>query len=175
MNKFNTSGRNVKGDPIARLDLKSLRKNQVPDVEKLAVEAYSGTLGNHQLDFHGFTVDAISESALRFFMINHRPSVDVSGRLLDSQKSGANSTIEVFKLERDSSTLVHITTIASAAIDTPNNLATTKDGGILVTNDHSAKVGMVSVLEMRWIDLRLKSIAPKLRSLTWWRKCCLLR
>lgn len=59
---------------------------------------------------------------------------------MDGLKYGANSTIEVFEHVVGSKTLEWVETIFEPeVIETPNNLVSTGDGGILVTNDHSAK------------------------------------
>jgi hypothetical protein len=110
-----------------------------------------GLYGLHQLkfdypgdlDLHGFDIKRIGDQQ-RFWLINHRPPVDpATGEPLNPRKVGANSTIEIFDLEASSSTLVHVKTISSEAIISPNNLAVANDGvGILVTNDHDEKAGM---------------------------------
>lgn len=110
-----------------------------------------GLYGLHQLkvdypgdlDLHGFDVKLVGDRQ-RFWLINHRPPVDpATGEPLDARKVGANSTIEIFDLDAPSNTLVHVKTIASDAIISPNNLAIDKDGvGFLVTNDHKTKTGM---------------------------------
>ncbi|EAU32478.1 predicted protein [Aspergillus terreus NIH2624] len=105
----------------------------------------------HELDLHGFDVRAIDNGRrLRFWLINHRPPLDASGEpVQDATKTGANSTIEVYDLDvsrrgRDGH-LVHVKTIASDSIVSPNNLVVVDDdedrGAFLFTNDHSDKVG----------------------------------
>ena len=62
---------------------------------------------------------------------------------------GANSTIEVFDLAEGSEILEHLKTIHSDAIISPNSLAVDKDGtGVVISNDHNAKVGAFRDLEM---------------------------
>lgn len=63
------------------------------------------------LDLHGFDVKALDDSRLRFWMINHRPPVDEKNIVLDANKLGANSTIEVFEVTRGSREMIHISTI----------------------------------------------------------------
>ena len=94
---------------------------------------------NEVLGLHGFDVDELKNSKLRFWLINHRAPVDVDKRVLDATKLGANSTVEVFEVIRGSNNMRHIKTIVNEAIATPNKLAATGDGGFLVTNDHSGK------------------------------------
>lgn len=63
-----------------------------------------------------------------------------SGQVLkDATTLGANSTIEIFELSRDSSEMTFIKTIASEHLIAPNNIAAFSDGTALVTNDHSSK------------------------------------
>ncbi|KAK1140302.1 hypothetical protein N8T08_010505 [Aspergillus melleus] len=101
------------------------------------------------LDLHGFDVQEIDNGILRFWLINHRPPVDAeTGELLDASKVGANSTIEVFDLDKSTETLEHVKTIVSDAIITPNNLVVEEDGDtVLFTNDHSRKTGPLKRLE----------------------------
>ncbi|RFU26868.1 hypothetical protein B7463_g9462, partial [Scytalidium lignicola] len=92
----------------------------------------ASTDGGVELDLHGFDIQVLNNSRLRFWMINHRPPVNYAlGEQLDAWKVGANSTIEVFELAMGSSELEHIHTITSKAIITPNNLIVTNDGGVL--------------------------------------------
>ena len=110
-----------------------------------------GLYGLHQLkvdypgdlDLHGFDVKRVGDRQ-RFWLINHRPPVDpATGESLNARKVGANSTVEIFDLDESSKTLVHVKTIASDAIISPNNLAVDSDGvGFLVTNDHKSKTGI---------------------------------
>jgi hypothetical protein len=62
---------------------------------------------------------------------------------LDATVVGANATIEIFELNRGELELVHVKTIASDAVLTPNGVAATGNGGVVVTNDHNAKIGLV--------------------------------
>lgn len=52
---------------------------------------------------------------------------------------GPNSTVEVFDVARGAEEMVHVRTIVSEVVATPNKLAATGDGGFVVTNDHSHK------------------------------------
>jgi hypothetical protein len=49
------------------------------------------------IDLSGFDVEVISNSRLRFWMVNNRPAVDKVGNFLKTTKVGANCTIEVFE------------------------------------------------------------------------------
>ena len=91
------------------------------------------------LELHGFDVEVLDDSTLRFWLINHRPPITEVGILLDAKKVGANSTVEVFDVTRGKDEMRHVKTVASEAIFTPNKLAATGDGGFLITNDKSAK------------------------------------
>ncbi|KAB8239127.1 calcium-dependent phosphotriesterase [Aspergillus alliaceus] len=101
------------------------------------------------LDLHGFDVRDMG-GKLRFWLINHKPPEDgVTGEVLDATRLGANSTVEIFDLNRGSTRLEHVRTIASSAIISPNDLAVDDDGvGFLITNDHNTKVGLFRPLTM---------------------------
>jgi hypothetical protein len=94
------------------------------------------------LDLHGFDVRDLGEK-LRFWLINHKPPVEATtGKPLDAKIVGANSTVEIFDLNKGSTRLEHVRTVASDAIISPNDLAVDDDGvGFLITNDHNTKVG----------------------------------
>ena len=100
---------------------------------------YDGATGDGSLDLHGFDVEIIDDTKLKFWMINHRPPVDKHKKYLDAFKLGANSTVEVFNVVRNSNKMVHVKTITNEAIATPNKLAATGDGGFVMTNDKSGK------------------------------------
>ncbi|KAJ5893452.1 hypothetical protein N7495_005143 [Penicillium taxi] len=94
------------------------------------------------LDLLGFDARRIG-NRLRFWLINHKPPVDpTTGEFLDAKAVGANSTVEIFDLDDGGDTLVHVKTIYSEAIISPNSLAVDSNGvGFMVTNDQSTKIG----------------------------------
>lgn len=99
---------------------------------------------HNSIDVHGFDIEILPDSQMRFWMINHRPPIDESGNFLDATKLGGNSTVEVFDLKPGSTKLEYVKIIADPIIQTPNNIAATGDGGFVFTNDHSTKTGLVS-------------------------------
>lgn len=88
---------------------------------------------------------------------NHRPPTDV-----DVHTYGANSTIEVFQLERGSESLEFVRTISSPeVVFTPNSvldLGDGEEGGVLVTNDHSSKVGKVCRVPLFFAEIWAMSV-----------------
>ena len=108
-------------------------------LHQMELIGYDGATGDGSLDLHGFDVEIIDDTRLRFWMINHRPPVDKQKNYLDAVKLGANSTVEVFDVVRNSNKMVHVKTIADKTVATPNKLAATGDGGFIVTNDKSGK------------------------------------
>ncbi|KAM3071625.1 hypothetical protein ACMFMG_009498 [Clarireedia jacksonii] len=109
---------------------------------------YTGTDSHNSIDLHGFDIEFVSDSLLRFWMVNHRPPIDDLGNYLDATKLGANSTIEVFDHTPGSSDLHYVKTVLSAAVYTPNSIVATGDGGFVSTNDHSTKTGTFRSLDM---------------------------
>ena len=107
---------------------------------------YESSIGGKDIDLHGFDIEFLPDSRLRFWMINHRPAIDESGNFLDATKSGANSTIEVFEHTPGSYDLEFVKTLVGNAIFTPNSVAITGNGSIFFTNDHNTKTGRVSYL-----------------------------
>lgn len=101
---------------------------------------YSSAEGGKNLDLHGFDVEVLSKSRLRFWLINHRPPYDAAtGEPMDATKVGANSTVEVFELTRGERKLEFVKTVAEEAVFTPNNIAADGVGGFTVTNDNVHK------------------------------------
>ncbi|KAH8424234.1 uncharacterized protein LDX57_001992 [Aspergillus melleus] len=142
--KLNASAR-VGSNWISVLDIDRPGADGLYGLRKLKIgDSYA-----QDLDLHGFDVQEIDNGVLRFWLINHRPPVDAeTGELLDASKVGANSTIEVFDLDKSTETLGHVKTIVSDAIITPNNLVMEEDGdAFLFTNDHSRKAGALKGLE----------------------------
>jgi hypothetical protein len=137
--KFNASGRGLT-DHVSVLNLDDPNQDGFYGLRTLDITGgYRSSAGNKVIDVHGFDIEVLSATRLRFWMINHRPPVDNAGNLLDTKIYGANSTIEVFEHTRGSTTLEYIKTIISDAVFTPNNLVATGDGGVLITNDHNSK------------------------------------
>ena len=108
-------------------------------LHQMDVIDFKGPTSADGLELHGFDVEIVDSSNLNFWMINHRAPVDENRNYLDSKKVGANSTVELFKVQRGSDKMVYEKTIASDAIYTPNSLVVTGDGGFIVTNDKSQK------------------------------------
>ena len=142
MDRFNSSGRKLGGDHVSVLSIDSPGGNGLFSLRQLTPVNYVGGTATEGLSLHGFDVEVIDDRKLRFWMINHRPPTyrDNGGRTtLNAYQHGANSTVELFDVIRGGDEMQHVRTIADGAIDTPNNLAATGNGGILITNDHSAK------------------------------------
>ena len=141
MGRFNTSGRKSGGDHVSVLSIDSPGVNGLFSLRQLTPINYvEGTAT--ELSLHGFDVEVIDNHRLRFWMINHQPFVDRdygSRTRPNAYRHGANSTVELFDVVRGGKEMRHVKTIADGVINTPNNLAATGDGGILITNDHSGK------------------------------------
>lgn len=142
MDRFNTSGRKAGGDHVSVLSIDSPGDDGLFGLRQMKPIDYVGSTGGGELYFHGFDVEVLNDRELRFWMINHQPAVhgeDGKMTLANAYQHGANSTCEVFDVIRGGEAMQHVMTIANEAINTPNNLAATGDGGFLFTNDHSAK------------------------------------
>ena len=157
---MNAAGRQPGGSWVSVLDIDEPGADGLFGLRQMKVTGYRGAAGpsDVDLDLHGFDVEVIDNERLRFWLINHRPPVDENGIILDATKVGANSTIEVFESKRGEDELVHVRTIWDEAIFTPNKLAATGDGGLVVTNDMSSKGELRSVSQwMAFVDLRTLS------------------
>jgi SMP-30/Gluconolactonase/LRE-like region len=119
---------------------------------RLSLPGYIGAKGHEkEIDLHGFDAEAIDESTLRFFVINHRPPINsTSGKPLDAHAHGLNSTVEVFHLTRGTNDLKWEKTFSYPdVIKTPNRVAATGEGGFVATNDHLSK-GNSSAPSLYW-------------------------
>lgn len=141
--KFNVSARELK-DHVSVLSLDTPDLAGLFNIHTLQITGdYQSSSGGRDIDLLGLDIEVLSDSRLRFWLVNARPPVDRAGNSVDATVFGANSTIEVFELTRGELELEFVKTIVSDAIVTPNNLVATSNGGVMFTNDHSAKVGMV--------------------------------
>ena len=143
MSRLNASGRKPGGDHVAVLQIDE--PDEFLGLRQLKPTGYEGPSGHGTLALHGFDAETLTAPKLRFWMINHQPPVDETMRLLDATKLGANSTVEVFEVTRGLDEMINIMTFANSIITTPNGLAATGDGGFLISNDHSSKLGWVSL------------------------------
>jgi len=76
------------------------------------------------------------------YAVNHRPPEPAA----DADKVGADSVVEIFKTRIGGSVLDHVRTVRNERVVTPNDLVGRPDGkGFWVSNDHSTKVGLVSI------------------------------
>jgi hypothetical protein len=70
----------------------------------------------------------------------------VTGEPLDATVVGANSTIEQFQTKAGSDAMQHVQTYVNTLIRTPNRVAWVTENSFVFSNDHSNKVGFVSLL-----------------------------
>jgi len=132
MLSLNASGRSVE-DYVATYDPKNARITRLK---------FSGL--PQGVSVHGMDVVPSSSNPkdLFVYLVNHQPFVGQ-----DSQKVGANSTIEIFKTKVGWSTLTHLHTVHSPVIITPNDLVGSSDGkSFYFTNDAGAKTGLMRLL-----------------------------
>lgn len=122
-------------DHIAVLELDHLGRKDEYTIQQLDI---SGDFPR-DLNLHSFDARCVG-NRLRFWLTNHTPALDpTTGKVLDVQ---TESSVEVFDLDRRSGKLVHIKSISSPALDSPNSLALDKDGtGFLVINGGRTKLG----------------------------------
>lgn len=95
------------------------------------------------LSLHGMDVVPSSSNPQELFiyLVNHR--IPLGDR--NPTQVGADSVIEIFKTTVGGKALMHIQTIESPIIFTPNDIVGSVDGkSFYFTNDHAAKVGLVS-------------------------------
>ncbi|KAL8747286.1 MAG: hypothetical protein Q9190_000830 [Brigantiaea leucoxantha] len=149
--KFNVSAHSIGDDHISVLNIDTPGDDGLYGLRRLVTSGYVGSTGDASLTLHGFDVEVLDGARLRFWMVNHQPPIsDEHGRkqFLDAERYGANSTVEVFDVIRGDDQLLWVKTINDEAIVTPNKIAVTEDGGFLVTNDHSAKIGLRRKFEL---------------------------
>lgn len=113
----------------------------------MTTDNFSGNNGDGTFNLHGFDIRLDPKSdTLSLLLINHRPPINpVTGVSLDAVGLGANSTIELFQSHVGSDSMRHVRTYTDPAIQTPNQVAWVNDNAFVFTNDHSAKVGFVSL------------------------------
>lgn len=143
MGHLNVSGRRPGGAEIVALDIDSPGEDGLFGLRSIKHVGYEGATGDGTLDLVGFDVKIVGPSTLQFFLVNQRPPVDAQKNLVDPSGTGANGTVEIFELKRGKNEMTHLRTIASPAVWSPNRVAAFEDGSFVVTNDHSAKVGLV--------------------------------
>lgn len=101
---------------------------------------YMGSMGDGSMDIVGFDVEVVDNDTLRLYIVNNAPPVDKDFKLLDPAKSGGpQASVQIFEHKRRSKDMDFIFSFDNAAIRTPNRVAATRDGGFIVTNDHSEK------------------------------------
>ena len=140
--RYNVSGRRRGGAVISVLDADRPGDDGLFGLRQLKAVGYEGANGDGSLDTVGFDVEVLDEDTLRLRIVNIGPPVDKNQQYVDASKAGGNATIEVFEVKRGSNEMRHLTTIMSDAIQTPNKPAASGDGGFLVTNDMSGKLGL---------------------------------
>jgi arylesterase/paraoxonase len=155
MNHLNASGRGLT-DQIVILDTRGTG-SLASRIRRLAPHNFSGVQGDGTLNLHGLDIWEDSKQKLHILLINHRPPFDpTTGQALDATKVGANSTIELFEAAADGSIMHHVRTYHDNAIQTPNDVAWIGEDAFVFTNDHSWKVGLVSMTFANNLVYKLK-------------------
>ncbi|MCJ1307933.1 hypothetical protein MMC25_001581 [Agyrium rufum] len=152
-NKFDYANRRATGSVISVLDIDEPGQDGLFDLRQLELVGFTGTNGDGLLNTVGFDMEPKNKdsSKLSLYVVNQRPPVDSDGSHLNAFRSGANGTIEIFDIDRkESKQLVHVKTIVSEAVQTPNGPALTGDGGFFVTNDKSVKQGFRKLFDL-WL------------------------
>ena len=144
MDHLNASGRGLT-DRIAVLDTRGAGP-LASRIKSLTPQSFSGINGDGTLNLHGLDIWEDSKQNLHIVLINHRPPFDsITGEPLDAAVVGANSTIELFEATSGTHTMQHVRTYYHDSIQTPNGVAWISDEAFVFTNDHSSKVGLVSI------------------------------
>ncbi|KAF9693356.1 hypothetical protein EKO04_008576 [Ascochyta lentis] len=144
ISKLDASGRRPSGSEIIALDIDSIAPNGFFSLRSITPKGSFGARGDAVLDTVGFTGEYIDDSTIHFYFPNVPP---YHGTYFDATELGANASVEVFEFQRGNNEMTHVRTIHSPAIWSPNRPAAVGGGGILVTNDHSTKVGWRKNLE----------------------------
>lgn len=117
-----------------------------PALTKVTLKGFSGIQGDGTVNLHGISGQKVPGTSVdsptyRFYINNHRPSLQQDGSLADNTITGANSTVEIFESKLGSDTWNHIRTYADPLIRTPNRVAPVSADSFLFTNDHTTKAG----------------------------------
>jgi arylesterase/paraoxonase len=144
MDHLNASGRGLT-DRVTVLDTRS-PGSLASRMQSLIPHNFPGVNGDGTLNLHGLDIWEDSKQNLHILLINHRPPFDpITGEPLDAAVVGANSTIELFEAAPGTHTMHHVRTYHHDSIQTPNRVAWISDEAFVFTNDHSSKVGLVSI------------------------------
>jgi hypothetical protein len=145
MKNVNGNGRRPGGSELIALDIDDPGVDGLFNMRFIKPIGYRGVTGNSDLDLLGFDVQVLDDNTMRFYFVNQRPPVGAFNNILDATNIGANSTIEIFETRKGEEAMRHVRTIWTDQIWTPNRVAAVGDdsGALLVTNDHSVKVGWV--------------------------------
>lgn len=109
-------------------------------VQRLSRGDYRGPMGDGSLDMVGIATEDLGGDLLRFYIINNAPPVDENFEYVDPEKAGgANNSVQIFEHVRGEKDMKFEYAIESDVIQTPNRLALTDEGGLVITNDHTAK------------------------------------
>lgn len=115
-------------------------------VQELSTNGYFGAQGDTLIHLNGFTGIRTEDGSIELLLTNFRPSVHASTRqvLPDQAATGANATIERFRVLSQENKLEHLETFFDQAIATPNRVAAVAGSGFYITNDHGLrKTGLV--------------------------------
>ena len=105
---------------------------------ELPPTGYSGINGDRKLSLVGIS-GMEYHNYIDLYLNNNLPYVDaVTGQLLDNTQTGANSTIERFRVHQSGKAddMTHDRTFLHSQIATPNNMAPTFSGSFYLSNDH---------------------------------------
>lgn len=138
VSKLNASGRRTTGSELIALDIDSITPDGSFTHRTIKPTGNFGALNNGILDTLGFTGVSIDTSTIHFHLINLAP---YAGTYFTAASLGANASIETFSHTRGTTSMTHLSTLHSTSIYSPNRPAALTRKTLLITNDHSAKLG----------------------------------
>lgn len=148
MGKFNVTGRRPGGSEVIAFNIDAPGKDGLFGMRSVKTVGFTNAAGEKSLDFVGFDAEKLASGRIHFYMVNHGPPVDAESQIIDATEIGANTTIEVFELSEGGDEMKHLRSVLSPAVWTPNRPAALGGGAFVVSNDHSAKVGLRKELDL---------------------------
>jgi hypothetical protein len=145
MSRLNHSSRRPGGSELIALDIDNPGADGLFNLRGIKPVDYVSATGDASLDLLGFDAEIIDADTIHFYLINERPPVDYQHNPIDATKTGINATVDVFEYKKGALEMKHLRTVFSPHVYSPNNVAAVGGGAFVVSNDHSKRMGFVSL------------------------------
>lgn len=123
-------------------------KNGLFKMHPILPTDYGAKPGDGKLDIADFDVELLDYgSTHRFWLVNQRAPYDANGTMLDANKYGANTTVDVYEHRKGDKKMKFVASGWSPNMHSANSIAVMGSNNFVVSNDRSSQLELTKRLD----------------------------